>query len=289
VQCTSTSQFAAAVDVASKADYVILMMGNDLSIAHEGHDRVNISLPGYQQLLASEVCALGKPTVLVLVSGGVIAIDQLAFQCPAVMEAWYPGFAGAQAIADTLFGTNNPGGKMAVTMYWSNYTKESDFMIMDLTQGQGKTYKYWRGTPPLFPFGYGLSYTTFAFSFVTSNCAPPKYCVQVQNSGGIAGHETIFVFVDPPAGIPSSEPASKMITHLIDFHKIFLKAGANTVFEFDLDTNNDFMLYDSNGDPHLFAGEYKLRFSNGVDQNLVVKVNVTKSGPVDKALLKYRF
>ena len=85
------------------------MMGLDTNQEHEGYDRTNISLPGYQQNLASQICLLGKPTVLVLVNGGMVAIDQLKDECPAILESYYPGFRGAQAITDVLFGAFNPG------------------------------------------------------------------------------------------------------------------------------------------------------------------------------------
>ena len=149
-------------------------MGIDHSTEGESHDRTSISLPGNQQSLASQICAIGKPTVLVLIGGGVLAIDELKQQCPSILYSWYPGFRGAQAITDVIFGAFNPGGKMAVTMYWSNYTFESNYLEMDLTVGNGKTYKYWRGTTPLYPFGYGISYTTFTFKQDTS-CNSPQY------------------------------------------------------------------------------------------------------------------
>eukprot|EP01083_Nonionella_stella_P159884 522045_1 len=273
VKCSSKSGFADAIASAQAADYVVLMMGIDLSIERESHDRTNISLPGYQQDLAHEVCKIGKPTVLVLVGGGVLAIDELKEECPSILYAWYPGFRGAEAIVDVLFGKHNPGGKMAVTMYWSNYTQESDYLEMDLSKGNGKTYKYWKGTTPLFPFGYGLSYTKFTLK-MDGTCKQPQYCIEITNIGDRAGYETVFVFVYPPTTLPSSEPASKMIKHLIEFDKFYLENGKSSTFKFTLDKSSDLVLYDSNGDAKIFSGYYKLEFTNGVDQNVSFTVSI---------------
>merc|ERR1712228_6232 len=273
VDCTSTSGFSAAINTAKAADYVVLMMGIDHSIEGESHDRTSISLPGKQQDLASQICALGKPTVLVLVGGGVLAIDELKQQCPSILYAWYPGFRGAEAITDVIFGAFNPGGKMAVTMYWSNYTKESDYLQMDLTAGNGKTYKYWKGTTPLYAFGYGLSYTQFKFE-MDNSCNSPEYCVQIKNDGDREGYETLFVFVYPPSNITSSEPASKMIRHLIEFEKFYLEKGDSATYKYNFDKNEDLVLYNSKGDATVFPGDYTLEFSNGVNQSVSVKISV---------------
>ena len=272
IPCTSTSGFSSAISTAKAADYVILMMGIDHSTEGESHDRTNISLPGYQQNLASQICAIGKPTVLVLVGGGVLAIDQLKQQCPSILYSWYPGFRGAQAINDVIFGAFNPGGKMAVTMYWSNYTFESNYLEMDLTAGNGKTYKYWTGTTPLYPFGYGISYTNFTFKQDTS-CNSPQYCITIENTGNREGYETLFVFVYPPSNISSSEPVSKMIKHLIEFDKFYLEKGEKTTYKYNFNKNTDLVLYNKNGDATTFKGNYKLEFSNGVDQSVKVTVS----------------
>ena len=113
---TSTAGFAAAIATAQAADYVVLMLGLDLSVEDEGLDRHNITLPGVQEQLAQEIIGLGKPTVVVLINGGIIAVDWIVANSPAIIEAFYPGFYGASAIADTIFGDYNPGGKMPVTV-----------------------------------------------------------------------------------------------------------------------------------------------------------------------------
>ena len=124
VNSPSTSGFAEAIAVAENADYVVLMLGLNLTIEDEGLDRFNITLPGVQEQLAQAIISIGKPTVVVLINGGIIAIDWISEHSPAIIEAWYPGFFGATAIATTVFGDYNPGGKMPVTMYNSSFTSE---------------------------------------------------------------------------------------------------------------------------------------------------------------------
>eukprot|EP01084_Bolivina_argentea_P156170 272151_1 len=272
VKCTSTSGFNEAMQIANQSDYIILMMGLDHSVESESNDRVNISMPGYQFNLALDICKIGKPTVLVLINGGILGIDDLKIECGAILESWYPGFRGAQAINDVIFGTFNPGGKMPVQMYWSNYTKQSDFLIMDLTEGYGKTYKYWRGTEPLFSFGWGLSYTTFNFT-MDNSCKFPMYCIDIMNNGNREGHETIFVFVHPPSNISSIEPVSKMVKHLIKFEKFYLEKGETVTYKYNLNKNKDLILYDVNGKETIFPGEYTIEFSNGVNQSIQVVVS----------------
>ena len=218
---------------------------------------------------------------MILINGGIVAIDELKYECPSILEIWYPGMRGAEAMADTLFGINNPGGKMAVTMYWSNFTNYTDWHGMDLTAPPyGRTYKYWSGVEPLYTFGWGLSYTTFNFTFKndTSDCKKENnYCISITNTGDREGHETIFVFIIPPGNstISNDEPASKMIKKLVEFDKCYLEKGQSYVFKWIFDKSNDLVLYDSNGNPKLFAGQYKIQFTNGVDQSLFVTTQVT--------------
>ena len=152
------SRFAvAAVDA---ADVVVLVVDNAKDGGGEGHDRHTIALADDQQALADAVLKAGKPTALVLVNGGIIAIDALKESAPAILEAWMPGVHGAQAVAETLFGANNPGGKLPVTLYKAGYVDSIDFLSMDMTAPPGRSYRYFSGEP-LWPFGFGLSYTTF--------------------------------------------------------------------------------------------------------------------------------
>ena len=111
-----------------------------------------------QEEFAEKILALGKPTVLVLVNGGIIAIDNIIDKTPAIIEAFFPAMRGAEAIVKSIFGIENRWGKLPVTMYSSSFEKEQDMYSFDMTAKPGRTYRYYTGKP-LYPFGYGLSYT----------------------------------------------------------------------------------------------------------------------------------
>mmetsp|Transcript_41605 Transcript_41605/g.66933 ORF Transcript_41605/g.66933 Transcript_41605/m.66933 type:complete len:113 (-) Transcript_41605:92-430(-) len=106
-----------------------------------------------------------------------------------------------------------------------------------------------------------------------TSCSVPQYCVTVSNTGNRAGHETLFVFVYPPSNISSSEPASKMIRHLIEFEKYYLEKGESSTYRYDFNKNSDLILYNANGDAVTFPGQYTLEFSNGVDQSVKVAIS----------------
>ena len=139
-----TGGIGEAVAVATAADYVVLMLGLNLTVEDEGLDRHNITLPGVQEQLAQAIIGCGKPTVVVLINGGIIAIDWLSSNAPAIIEAFYPGFHGATAIASAIFGQYNPGGKMPVTMYNSSFTEEFDMLNFNMSLPPGA-----RDTGPL--------------------------------------------------------------------------------------------------------------------------------------------
>src|SRR5690606_34577340 len=151
-----------------------------------GGDRVRIDLPDFQQNFIKKIHALGKPTVLVLLNGSALAINWEKDNLPAILEAWYPGQAAGTAIADILFGDYNPAGRLPLTFYKS----EKDIPDFENYNMDGFTYRYIKGEP-LFPFGYGLSYTTFAYGdpaissneLVASADATVKVSVEVSNTG----------------------------------------------------------------------------------------------------------
>ena len=130
ISSNSTKGFAEAIATAKKADYVVLLLGLDQSIEAEGHDRDQITLPGVQSQLAQQILQIGKPTAIVLLNGGIVAIDDLKQTVPAILEAWYPGYQGGIAISNVIFGSYNPGGKLPVTLYSSDYVHQVDFASM---------------------------------------------------------------------------------------------------------------------------------------------------------------
>ena len=123
-----------------------------------GGDRVRLGIPRVQEALLQQVSALGKPVVLVLLNGSAVAVNWARDHVPAIVELWYPGQAGGTALADVLFGDYNPAGRLPVTFYKS----EDQLPPFDDYSMKGRTYRYFEGEP-LYPFGYGLSYTAFTY------------------------------------------------------------------------------------------------------------------------------
>lgn len=159
------AQFQHALDVARNSDVVIAVLGELPNMSGESASRASLALPGQQEELLKAVTALGKPVILVLVGGRPLAIDWETEHVPAILEVWFPGSEGGHAVANLLFGDANPGGKLPVT--WprdANLTPM--FYGHTLTQDpQGQATRYWDiPSTPQFPFGFGLSYSTFSFT-----------------------------------------------------------------------------------------------------------------------------
>lgn len=186
-----------AIDIAAKADVVILFIGTTLATEAEGNDRITLGLPGNQQQLAEEVFKINPKTVVVEMNAGPLAIPWIKEHIPAIVEVWWGGEEGGNAIAGVLFGNVNPGGKMPLTVYASdNQVPPQD----EYDISKGFTYMYMK-EKPLFPFGHGLSYTTFKYSGlkISSSKIKPDGLVTVQikvkNTGSRPGDEVVQVYV----------------------------------------------------------------------------------------------
>jgi beta-glucosidase len=188
---------AAAVNKARNAEVVILALGEWQGISGEGFDRSNLDLPGNQELLLENIAVTGKPIVLVLENGRPLTIGWAKEHIPAILEAWYPGEFGGQALAETLFGDNNPAGRLTIT-FPRSLGQLPDFYNFD----PSRMHKYVDDDgEPLFPFGFGLSYTTFAYDHVAVQ-APPQggkaeivVSADVTNTGDREGDEVAQLYV----------------------------------------------------------------------------------------------
>ena len=186
-----------AVAVAKAADVVILGLGENRGESGEGNDRASLDLPRNQEPLLEAVMAVGKPTILVLENGRPLTIGWAKEHVPAILEAWYPGEFGGTAIAQTLFGDNNPAGRLTITFPKST-GQLPDFYNSD--PSRGLKYKDDDGKP-LFPFGYGLSYTTFRYDHLAAQ--PPasgshgdiQVTVEVTNTGSVEGDEVAQLYM----------------------------------------------------------------------------------------------
>ena len=202
----TTGLEAEAVAAAKQADAVVMFLGltarlegEEMSVAIDGFrggDRTSIDLPAAQQRLLERVVAVGKPTVLVLLNGSALAVNWAQANVPAIVEAWYPGQAG-NAIADVLFGDYNPAGRLPITFYKS----VNDIPAFDDYRMAGRTYRFFKGQP-LYPFGHGLSYTSFSYANLKTSMesAGPNdtvmVSVDVTNSGKRAGDEVVQMYVE---------------------------------------------------------------------------------------------
>ena len=230
---------ADALRAAESADAVVMFLGLSPHLEGEemrvevpgfaGGDRVDIGLPAPQLELLDAVVEKGKPVVLVLLSGSALAIPWAAEHVPSIVEAWYPGQAAGTAIADVLFGDYNPGGRLPVTFYRST-DQLPPFSDYDM---DGRTYRYFRGDP-LFPFGHGLSYTTFAYrnlSLPSSVRAGEdvRVAVEVENAGRVAGEEVVQLYL---TDLESSAPVP--LRSLQGVRRIFLEPGERQTLSFTL-------------------------------------------------------
>ena len=202
------------------ADAIIIIGGISARMEGEGGDKADIELPKVQQRLVRAMHTTGKPVVFVNCSGSPIAFGSIEDQYDALLQAWYPGQGGSQALAEVIFGDYNPGGKLPVTFYAST-DDLPDFLDYSM---ENRTYRYFRGTP-LYAFGYGLSYTNFnvgkgkiSKSSMKAN-GSVKITVPVTNTGDREGTETVQVYVK------ALDYAEAPIKDLRGFQKLTLKPG----------------------------------------------------------------
>jgi beta-glucosidase len=225
---------AAAVAEAKDADVAILALGEWHGISGEGRDRSDLNLPENQEALLEAVVATGKPTVLVLQNGRPLSIPWAREHAGAILEAWYPGERGGTAIAETLFGDSNPSGHLTVT-FPRNVGVIPDFYDYD----PSKTDKYVDGNDtPVFPFGYGLSYTTFKFDGLHIDTPalgdqPVAVTVKVTNTGSVAGDEVAQLYVRQD--VSSVETP---VRALKGFERIHLAPGETKTVAFALKQND---------------------------------------------------
>ncbi|MFN8239951.1 MAG: glycoside hydrolase family 3 C-terminal domain-containing protein [Bacteroidales bacterium] len=230
---------AEAMATAAKADVVIMVMGITPRLEGEemrvnvdgfrGGDRTRIDLPDVQQQLIKDIKATGKPVVLVLLNGSALAINWENDNIPAILEAWYPGQAAGKAIADVIFGDYNPAGRLPVTFYRS----VEDLPPFEDYNMKNRTYRYFTGKP-LYPFGYGLSYTTFSYSGIklkskVKTGQPVTVSVSVKNTGKRAGEEVVQLYL---SNLAADVPVP--LRSLKGFKRVHLEPGETRVLTFSL-------------------------------------------------------
>lgn len=255
----AADRMAEVKGVCEMSDVVIACMGLDATLEGEEGDTSNdygsgdkpdLNLPGLQEEVLETICACGKPVVLVLLSGSALAVNWADEHVPAILQAWYPGAQGGRAVADILFGERNPEGKLPITFYRS-LDDLPDFTDYSM---KGRTYRYMT-TDALYPFGYGLSYTSFSYSNVqtdTGRLGENGITVSavVKNTGTVAGGETVQAYVKIHRdGAPNAQ--------LKGIQKLHLAPGEEAAVSIRL-PKEAFGLYDAEGRLQYYPGEAEI-------------------------------
>ncbi len=231
--------FDDAVDLAKRSDVAVVVLGEIALMSGEAASRSSLKLSGGQEELLEAVAATGKPVVLVLVNGRPLDISWAAEHIPAILETWYSGNQAGNGIADILFGDANPGGHLPVS--WPRNSAELP-LYYNHTRTQapedapGFTSRYWDAlSTPLYPFGYGLSYTTFSYDNLTLSQAEAKVgssfdvAVDVANTGSRAGDAVVQLYIHQRAG-----SASRPVRQLKGFQRVSLAPGSRQTLHFKL-------------------------------------------------------
>ena len=233
-----------AKQTAADADVIIMALGEITGFgpdatSGEGTNNPDLRLPGHQQALLEACASLGKPVVMVLFTGRPLALKEAEPLCDAILEAWYPGPSAGQVVSRTLSGKINPGGKLPVTfpgisaqcpIYYGHMTGSG---YMNIKQEPDHSV-----LQPLYPFGYGLSYTTFSISGLKADTAVEtggsfKVCADVENTGTVKGDTTVQIYTH------SKHPTViRPIKELRAYKRITLEPGEKRTIEFTLDTRN---------------------------------------------------
>lgn len=248
VESTRKTGYIRAIDLAKKADVIVVAIGEKAMMSGEAACRTEIGIPGVQEELAIGLAALGKPVVVVLMNGRPLAIPTLNDRATAILEAWWLGTETGNALADILFGDYNPSGKLPMTFPRSvgqvpiYYNEKSTGRPFDPNSKWTSKYIDSPNTP-LFPFGYGLSYTTFEYAEPKPNKTtfkkgePLKISVTVRNTGKRAGEEVVQLYLRDLVG-----SVTRPVRELKGFRKIMLQPGEAKTVEFTL-TDTDLSFY----------------------------------------------
>jgi beta-glucosidase len=280
--CPTDTGFAEAVAAAKAADQVVLALGETREMSAEAASRSSLDLPGRQEELIDAIAATGKPLVVVLFNGRPLTLTDVVDSAPAVLEAWFPGVEAGHAVADVVFGKVNPGGKLPmsfpqrlgqVPLY---YNHEPTGRPCDVTQKYDSRYRDLRSCDPLFPFGFGLSYTTFEVSELelsrtrVSRTGSLVASMRVTNTGSVAGDEVAQLYLrDPVASI------SQPVRRLRGFERVTLEPGDSTTVRFTLDAS-DFGFYDNRGKYVVEPGEIQVYAGSDSTATLTRSFQVTR-------------
>jgi len=293
IATNDTSGFDAACAIAQTADAVVVVLGLDQTQEREGLDRVILTFPGVQSQLLSKLQTCSRnPVTLVMMNGGSVDLSEAKASNGVGAIVWigYPGQSGGAGLAEVLFGVTNPSGRMPYTIYPAAYGQQVSMFDMNMRPNgsyPGRTYRFYTGQP-VYPFGYGLSYTTFDYqysdaknnvikkedinSYLVSDVADvlalPKLtqiAVNVSNVGNVAGKDAVLAFIVGPDPGQNGNP----IRSLFAFQKIYLLAGQSQVVVFGA-TAYDLSVVSENGKRSAQTGVWSVE----VGSKIIATINV---------------
>jgi beta-glucosidase len=271
-------QIQQAAAAAKQSDVAVIVVGDDDRTVGESRSRVSLNLPGHQLSLVKAVVETGTPTVVILMNGRPLTINWINKNADAILEAWFPGARTGDAVAKTLFGEYNPGGKLPITFPKSVGQVPLNFPYMPASQSYfpDDPKAGARVTGPLYPFGYGLSYTQFKFSDL--QISPSKQntggniqvSLNVQNTGKLKGDEVVQLYIHEkvtPVIVPVSE--------LRGFKRITLEPGETQKVQFELSPEN-LQLLNQNMEWEVVPGTFEIMIgSSSTDVKLKGKFEIT--------------
>jgi beta-glucosidase len=261
--CTSTAGFSDAVAAAQASDVTVVVVGEPAADTGEASSRTQLGLPGDQLQLVQQIAATGKPYVVVLMNGRPLTIDWLAANAPALLEAWYPGTEGGDAVADNLFGKTDPSGKLPMTFPVNVGQIPISYNELKTGRPYDPNNKYtskYLDAPnaPLYPFGYGLSYTTFSITGVSnaptdvSSSGNETVKATVTNTGSVAGADVVQLYLHEDY-TSILQPVRK----LEGFRRVMLQPGQSETVTFKLNRQN-FGFYNEQGQFVVEPGQFDL-------------------------------
>ncbi len=285
IKSTKRDWIQKALDNAEKADVIVAVMGERENMTGEAGSQTNIDLPGIQKEFLAELKKLGKPVVLVLLNGRPLTLSWENENMDAILEAWWPGTRGGDAIAQTLFGDNNPNGKLPMSfprnvgqlpIYYNHKNTGRPYLGKSDPEQKYKSRYTDVDNSPLFPFGFGLSYTTFEYSNLKLSSDKIRFneklkvSVEVKNTGNFDGQEVVQLYIRDLVG-----SVTRPVKELKGFEKVSLKKGETKTVAFEI-SSEDLKFYNLEMKHEAEAGKFEVFVSGNSDTNRKVGFELLK-------------
>ena len=282
---SKADQMQTAINHARNADVIVAVMGERENMTGEAASQTNIDLPAVQKEFLAELKKLGKPIVLVLMNGRPLTLSWENDNMDAILETWYSGTRGGDAIAQTLFGDNNPNGKLPMTfprnvgqipLYYNHKNTGRPYLGAADSEQKYKSRYTDIDNSPLFPFGFGLSYTTFAYSNLTVSTSKfnfdekVKISVDLTNTGNYDGAEVVQLYIRDLVG-----SVTRPVKELKGFEKVMLKKGEKKTINFEI-AADDLRFYNIDMENRAEAGDFEIFVGGSSNAELKTKLELVK-------------